>query len=609
MKKVTDQDVLDGVRSFDRTFFDPSARLKVIGSGSLGGKAQGLAFARMVLDSSFPHGRFPRIEVGIPSMTVLRTGVFDAFVERNGLGKFRDITTESSSETATSRLTPPFIGMRDEPESAERSDEEIARAFQRGDMPVEVLGDLRALVEQVKTPLAIRSSSLLEDALGEPFAGVYQTKMIPNNQPSPDDRFRPLVDAIKLVWASTFFSGARRYRAAAADIREEKMAVIIQEVVGDRYDQRFYPYVSGVARSINYYPTGRARPEDGVANLALGLGKTIVDGSVCWTYSPAFPAAAPPVGSPLELVKTTQTSFWAVNMGKPPAYDPIHETEFLVQPGLDDAENDGSLDWVASTFDAAAGRITPGIGRSGPRVLDFAMILALREQPLNDIVRELLTLFEKSLEAPVEIEFAMSLEPARFGFLQVRPMMVSSAIVEIDEDDLFGPDVLVASERVLGNGEIETIRDVVYVRPDRFDAKETPRIALELEQIDRVVSRTGGPYLLIGFGRWGSSDPWLGIPVSWPQIAGARAIVEAMTTRMNVDASQGSHFFHNLTSFGVSYFSISARGPYAIDWEWLERQTAGEETELVRHVRLDAPLTVKVDGRTGRGVIMKGGRR
>ena len=398
---------LDGVLPFDRGFSDPRQRLSYVGAGSLGGKASGLGFIQELLTSEFDAALFPDIDVGVPRLTVLLTSVFDEFIRRNGL---RDVADGDASDTY------------------------IAYAFQKADLPAEFLGDLRALVEHVHTPLAVRSSSLLEDARDEPFAGVYGTKMIPNNQESADERFRRLMEAIKFVYASTFFGGARGYlRATRHRPSDERMAVIIQEVVGARFGDRFYPALSGVARSFNYYPQGRARPADGVASLALGLGKTIVDGDACWTYALEYPRIAPPFSSAEDTFRETQTRFWAVNMAKPPAYDPIHETEYLMKSDLGDAEQDGTLRFIASTYDAQSGSISLGTGKAGPRVLTFAPLLTMNEIAVNDLVRNLVRLAERKLESPVEIEFAMTFNPHRFGFLQVRPMAVSDAAVTVSE--------------------------------------------------------------------------------------------------------------------------------------------------------------------------------
>lgn len=570
------------VPRFDRHFFDGGERFTAIGSGSCGGKAAGLLFMRDALAGAFEAACFPTVDVAIPTLTVITTEMFDRFM---GANRLCDLAR------------------------SEASDERIALAFQQADLPVELLGDLRALITQVHTPLAIRSSSLLEDALYRPFAGVYATKMIPNNQPDADTRFRKLVEAVKFVYASTFFRDARRYvQATEHTIEDEKMAVIIQEVVGRRHRDRFYPDVSGVGRSYSFYRTGAARPEDGVITLALGLGRTIVDDGMGWSYSPAYPRIAPAYGSIDQLLDQTQSEFWAVNMGKPPAYDPINEVEYLVRGSIADAEHDGTLRYVASTFDPDRDRLTPGVSAHGPRALTFAPILQLDEWPLNEVVHDLLRICEQALEAVVEIEFAVTFDGrrARLGFLQVRPMVVSDQGVDIGEDDMRGTDVLVASDRVMGNGLVNTIRDVVYVRPDRFEARHTATIAQELGAFNLVLMDEGHPYLLIGFGRWGSADPWLGIPVGWGQIAGARAVVEASLPTMNVELSQGSHFFHNISSFEVSYFSVRHDAAGRIAWAWLDQQPVVAETEYVRHVRLARPLVVKVDGRTGRGVILTG---
>ncbi|MCX5752485.1 MAG: hypothetical protein NTW97_02430 [Candidatus Krumholzibacteria bacterium] len=383
----------------------------------------------------------------------------------------------------------------------------------------------------------------------------------------------------------------------------------MQEVVGSRFGDRFYPNISGVLRSYNFYPTGHGTPEDGVVELALGLGRTIVDDGVSWAFSPAFPGADPPFKSMSDRLKHTQTSFWAVTMGKPAAYDPINETEYLAAYDLGDAEYDGTIRFIASTYLPADDRITSGIEERGPRIIDFASILKDRILPLNDLLKTLKSACEDTLGAMVEIEFALTLDrescdPARFGFLQVRPMVVSQAEVDLSDAELSGERVLLASETVLGNGALDTIRDVVFVHPERFDTMKTHQIASEIEPLNRRLVEAKKPYLLIGFGRWGTTDPPAGIPVDFGQISGAKVIVEAALPNLNIIMSQGSHFFHNVTSFRIFYFSIPHGSEYRIDWEWLMRQRTVSETHFVKHVELDAPLLAKVDGRSGRGVIM-----
>ncbi|HSL20971.1 MAG TPA: PEP/pyruvate-binding domain-containing protein [Vicinamibacterales bacterium] len=566
------------VPPFQRRFFGAPEPFTRIGDGPVGGKAAGLLFMRGVLGALAPPGR---VQFTIPTLTVLTTEVFERFVQQNGLAE---------------------LG------ASEMPDDRIALAFQRGDLPADLVGDLRALIEQVHTPLAVRSSSLYEDALARPFAGVYATKMIPNNQPDADSRFRRLLEAIKFVYASTYFADARAYRQAVGCPDADRMAVVIQEVVGRRHGPRFYPDVSGVARSFSFYRAARARPEDGVVSLALGLGRTIVDDGVAWSFSPRFPAAPPPVSSPRELAEVTQMTFWAVNMGQPPEHDPIRETEYLLRATLADAEADGPLRYVASTWDASRDRLTPGVGTRGPRVVDFAPLLALREWPLNEAVTTLLRGAERAVGQPVEIEFALTIDEradlVRIGFLQVRPMMAADEQIDLPEADLERVDALVASDMVLGNGTLEGLRDVVYVRPDRFAPGQSRAAGAEIARRNLAAVQDGSPYVLIGFGRWGTADPWLGIPLPWAQVAGARVIVEATLGGYSVEMSQGSHFFHNIASAGVSYFSVSPpRG--RIDWGWLEGRPAVYEGDFVRHVRLDSPLRVLVDGRSGRGVIIR----
>ena len=570
------------IPAFDRRFFTGEEKFTAIGRGFLGGKAHGLALVRDIIEEKLATSFRPDIEVAIPTLTVITTDFFDLFMKQNDL-----------YDVAYSNIR----------------DDLIASRFQKVDLPARLVGDLRALIAQVQTPLAVRSSSLLEDAMFEPFASVYATKMIPNNQTDPDSRFRKLVEAVKFIYASTFFKDAKNYiRATQHTTVDEKMAVIIQEVVGLRHGQRFYPQISGVARSYNFYPLGLAKPSDGIVDLALGLGKAIVDDGISWSYSPAHPQANPPYNTLSDLLNQTQSEFWAINMGQPAEFDPIKETEYLMKFNLKDAEKDGVLQFLASTYRANDDKIVYGIAEQGPRVLDFAPILKFDLLPLNEMLKVLLKICEDSLERMVEIEFAMSLDPrrgkpARFGFLQVRPMVVSTAKVELRPDDLRGKNVLVASEASLGNGVLEDIQDIVYVKPEKFNVHHSDTVASELEQINHRFQTFSGSYLLIGFGRWGTSDPQAGIPVKFGQISGAKAIVESALPESGSMLSQGSHFFHNITSFRIFYFSVNPADGYGIDWPWLERLPLIQETEFVRHVRSTVPLKIIVDGTTSRGVI------
>jgi hypothetical protein len=564
---------------FDRNLLDPATPLARIGRGEIGGKAHGLARIRGTLFEEFDHNRFAGIQIDIPSLAVLCTGVFEEFMILNHL-----------DETS-------FDGM---------SDDRIARTFLKADLPFEVLGDLWVLINEAHSPLAIRSSSLLEDARQEPFAGVYATKMIPNESFDPEIRFRQLNEAIKHVFASTFFSAARDYRTATGHRDdEEQMAVIIQQVVGKRHHNRFYPDVSGVGRTINHYPMDPAAPEDGIVNLALGLGKLIVDGGRCWAYSPAYPTVQPPYGSVEQMLKETQTEFWAINMGEVKKYDPLHEVEYLLFENLAAAERDGSLQYIASTYSPISGRVSIGTGFEGPRILTFAPLLVLDQIPFNDLISDVLDRCVAEYGDAVEIEFAMTFNPHRFAFLQIRSMEMPGVEIKIEESEMRGEDVLVACEHSLGNGEDDSLFDIVYTTPEHFDLQDTSRIMTEMEGINRELLEAGRHYLLIVLGRLGTTDPWLGIPIKWAKIGMAKAVVESTGEKARVALSQGSHFFHNITSLGVKYFTLSLDSQYEIDWRWLDQQKAVRETSFLRHIRLDHPLTIKVDGRTSRGVIIK----
>ena len=555
-----------------------------IGTGALGGKASGLVALHRDLRERFPGGRESHnFQVGIPTFTVVTTDFFDRFMQRN------DLYALVESE-------PP--------------DHRIAHHFMQGELPVDLTGDLRDLSAVIRHPMAVRSSGLLEDAADSPFAGIYATKMIPNNQPDTDTRFRRLVEAIKFVYASTFFAAARAYREAVGfGPRDEKMAVMIQDVAGRARNGRHYPIVSGVARSVNFYPQGMARPEEGVVDLALGLGKSIVDGGRVWSYSPAHPRAVPPFGSTSHWLKETQRRFWAVNMGRPKAANPLEEAEFLSHLELEDADYDDTLRRVASTYDGASDRIQPGVGVPGPRIITFAPILQIGLMPLNALLEDLLELGARVTGSPVEMEFAAdwgldSGEPPVLSVLQIRPLAISEAEVSIPPEEMNSPNRLLATQTALGNGVVDNIRDIVYLPRETFDFKYSREVARELAALNSELLRQRRPYLLMGFGRWGSSDPWLGVPVNWGEISGARAIVESTPAGAHVDLSQGSHFFHNLTNLKILYFSLRY-GRDFLDWEWLENQAAETETARLRHLRLETPILLKVDGRTRQGVIQR----
>lgn len=574
------------VPPYSRSFYEDYAQFSRIGSGSIGGKGRGLAFIDRVLTGSLSQDAFPGVSLSIPRTLVLTTEVFDDFIEQNDLQEFA---------------------------LSEARDLSIIGSFQRADLPPTVLGDLRDFLHEVRTPLAVRSSSLLEDALYQPFAGIYATKMLPNGAPTFDDRFRSFVSAIKLVYASTYMRQARAYiQSTNHRPEEEKMALLIQPVVGRLHGERYYPHFSGVGRSYNFYPAGGAIPEDGVVNAALGLGKTIVDGGVSLRFTPRYPGILPQFTGVRDMLALSQRSLWALDMssGAGAGMDE-EEDQFLVRLNLEDAERDGILEWLASTYCPEDDRVCDGIARQGARVVDFAHVLKNHVFPLAEITDAVLEIGRKAMNCPVEIEFACVLSgrsalPAEFSLLQIRPMVAGDELVTVDLDGVDVSGALCRSGRVLGNGTREDIRDIVFVKPDTFQAGNTKLIAREVDSFNAVLAREGRPYLLAGPGRWGSSDPWLGIPVNWSQISGVKTIVEVTLPGMNVDPSQGSHFFQNMTSLRIGYFTVSHSIPTeTMDWQWLLSLPAEGESASVRHVRLGEPLTVMIDGRSGKGVILR----
>jgi CheY-like chemotaxis protein len=572
---------------YSRSFHEEHAQFSIIGSGSIGGKARGLAFMDRILAASAAAGRYPGVTIAIPRTLVLGTDVFDDFMRQND-------------------LLPQAV--------LDHSDAHLASLFIKASLPSRFVGDLRDFIRQVREPLAVRSSSQLEDSLYQPFAGIYATKMLPNDQDGEDIRFLNLVNAIKFVYASTFFRQAKAYIASTPHrIEDEKMAVIIQPVVGRRHPDCFYPDLSGVARSYNFYPVGQARPEDGVVNVALGLGKTVVDGGVSLRFTPAFAGILPQFASIKDMFQFSQRAFYAVAMRRQDSVAFLEEDQYLEKYGLDKAEKDGALEYLASTYSRENDAVYDGISLEGPRILNFAHILKNNAFPLAAIVSELLQLSREAMNCAVEIEFAAAFDgpevyPARFSLLQVRPLVVQDELVKVDLDDALRDSAFCSSDRVLGNGIARGLRDIVFVKPQAFDAARSPQIAGEVEALNARLVQESAPYVLIGPGRWGSTDPWLGIPVKWSQISGVKVVVEAAQPNMNVDPSQGSHFFQNMTSLRIGYFTVPLGREHGfIDWPWLEALPAAFESEHLRHVRLGESLAVVIDGRRGQGVILKPG--
>jgi len=573
------------VSDFSRRQFDLQSDFVRIGGGSLGGKGRGLAFVNALLSQRNLSEKFSDVKIKVPHSVILGTDVFDAFVESNDL-----------IQCAMGIYT----------------DEEITDQFLRARFPRRIKSDLRTFLEVVRYPIAVRSSSMLEDSHLEPAAGVYDTHMLPNNHEDDKIRLRQLIRAIKLTYASTFFQNARVYHESVGNrVEEEKMAVIIQQAVGQPFNGNFYPNFSGVALSYNYYSTDGILPEDGVIYAALGLGKTIVDGLNCLRFSPTYPEKLPQFSTTKDMLNNSQHEFYAINMQDPEVTPHPGGESGLIKLDLEQAEKDDSLRFLCSTYVSENDRVYDGCGRSGARIVSFAPILKLKRFPLAEITRELLELSSAGLNCPVEIEFATNLkdDPAEkdeFYFLQVRPMVKDAVFEMVSLDDVDRSRVVAKSDNALGNMHLHNISDIVVVNPDNFDRGKTVEIAGEVGEFNAKLKDNDTPYLLIGPGRWGTSERWLGVPANWNQISGAKVIVEAAYGDFAPDPSFGTHFFQNLTSMQVGYMTINAAiGNGFADWKWLSGLTLAEESEFVRHLRLDSPMEILIDGRSSAGLVIR----
>lgn len=560
---------LVAVADFDRSGFDPSRDFHRIGGGSMGGKARGLAFMRMLLGQK-PVTDGLDATVSVPSAVVLATDVFDRFLDDNDL---RGVAIHG------------------------RDDAEIEQRFHAARFPADVRDDLAALLPRVDYPLAVRSSSLLEDSQHQPFAGIYDTFMLANRG-SFTARLDDLIRAIVRVYASMFSRRAKDYiRATPYRLEEEKMAVIVQRAAGAAHGPRFYPHLSGVARSHNFYPTPPLTAGDGIAAIALGLGRAVVADGSGLRFCPRYPRHLVQFSSVRDVLANSQRAFWALDLA---GAGDMHESRYE----LDAAETDGTLGAVASTYSRENDAIYDGISRPGVRVVTFASILKHDEFPLAALVDRLLARGHWGMGGPVEIEFAVDLARRELAFLQLRPLALSHEMLELVIGEVDPALLVCRSNAVLGNGRIDDIHDIIVVDRARFDRGSSRQVAAELSQYNAELS--GRPYLLVGVGRWGSADPWLGIPVSWEQISGARVIVEAGFADFKVTPSQGTHFFQNLTSFNVGYFTVNPdAGEGFVDWDWLAGVPAVRETAYVRHLRFDRPAVVKMNGKQGQGVVYK----
>ncbi|MDR1682051.1 MAG: phosphoenolpyruvate synthase [Candidatus Symbiothrix sp.] len=577
------------VAVFEKDRFDKYSNFARIGEESLGGKGRGLVFIGQMIKthSSKLEEQFPNVQVQIPKTVVLATDLFDAFMESNNL---YDIALQ------------------------DLADDEILKHFLQAELPDELRDDLNAFLDVVNKPLAIRSSSLLEDSHYQPFAGIYNTYMIPYIA-DRQTMLQKIAHAIKGVYASVFYNGSKAYMTATQNIiDQEKMAIVVQEVVGVTHGDRYYPTCSGVVRSLNYYPVRNEKTEDGIANIALGLGKYTVDGGVTLRFSPKHPHTIIQTSSLEYALKETQTWFYALDLN--PLSSDLFSTDDaynLLKLSIKEAESDGVLSFIASTYDpndqALLDGFYPGKNR---KVITFAGVLQHEIFPLAKILDFLLQLGQTEMGRPVEIEFAVNLEKnaekavtGTFYLLQIRPIVDSKEMMEEDLSLIRQEDTLLFSKHALGHGIINDVSDIVYVKTENFNAADNPLIAAEIEQWNKQLGDENRSYILVGPGRWGSSDPWLGVPVKWPQISNARLIVEAGLENFRVEPSQGTHFFHNLTSLGVGYFTIH---PYLndgfFDENFLNSQVCMQETKHLRHVRLSSLAIIKMDGKKNIGAVI-----
>ena len=571
------------VAVYQKDRFDEYSNFARIGDGSLGGKGRGLAFIGAMVK------RYPKLEsdnfaVNIPKTVVICTDIFDEFMETN-------------------ELYPVALGDAD--------DETILRYFLRASLPSRLIEDLMAFFDVVKSPIAVRSSSLLEDSHYQPFAGIYSTYMVPKIE-EKYDMLRTVSDAIKEVYASVLYKDSKAYMTATSNlIDQEKMAIVLQEVVGSRYNDHFYPTMSGVARSLNFYPIGNEKAEDGIANIALGLGKYIVDGGQTLRFSPRHPHSILQMSTMDFALRETQTRFYALDLKNMAEAFSVDDAFNLVKLGLKDADAEGSLKYIVSTYDPYDQIIRDGYYPGGRKILSFVNILQHDVFPLADTLDQILRIGQQEMGRPVEIEFAVNMAPsdhtrATFYLLQIRPIVDNKEIMDEDLSLVKNEETILSSTSVLGHGIVGDVQDIIYVKTGAFNSSNNQLIAYEIEKMNRSFTDQEKGYVLVGPGRWGSSDSWLGIPVKWPHISNARVIVECGLENYRVDPSQGTHFFQNLTSFGVGYFTVNPfKGDGWFDEAFLNAQPAVEETEYLRHVHFDAPITIKMDGKKSLGVVLK----
>jgi CheY-like chemotaxis protein len=576
------------IAKFDKSSYDEYQVFSRIGDASIGGKARGLAFINRIIKTHKLFSKFPDVLITIPRTVVLSTDIFDEFMDHNNL-----------YSVALSDL----------------SDDEMLNKFLLAELPGRVYQDFYAFLSVSRNhPIAVRSSSKLEDSHYQPFAGIYSTYMMPRH---PDNKVmvKMLSDAIKEVYASVYYKESKAYMSATANvIDEEKMGIILQEICGNRHGDIFYPTLSGVAQSINYYPIGSEKASDGIANIAFGLGKLIVEGGISLRFSPRHYKKILQLSSTETALRDTQKEFRALDLKIDSFVPSTDDGVNILKIAINDINNDGAMKYVASTLDYDNNILRDGINHPGKRIISFANVLQHRLFPLAEILSTLLDLGQKEMNNPIEIEFAANLEtppgtPKIFNFLQIRPIVQTDETSVISLVNIKREGTIVFSESALGNGVFKGIRDLIYIKPESFNPAKNKDIAVNIERINNEFVKQGAGYVLIGPGRWGSTDPWLGIPVRWPQISAARIIIESGLKNYRIDPSQGTHFFQNLISFRIGYFTINPyinEGFYDVDY--LDSLNATYEDSYLRHVKFGKPLDIMVDGRCHKGVILKAGK-
>ncbi|MDL2214672.1 phosphoenolpyruvate synthase [Dysgonomonas sp. OttesenSCG-928-M03] len=568
---------------FEKDRFDEFSNFARIGNGSLGGKGRGLAFLGNIVKTHMELNDTPNFPVIIPKTVVLCTDIFDEFMEYNNLYT---------------------VGLSDVP------DEEILKSFLEAELPDRLTEDLLAFIDVIKSPLAIRSSSLLEDSYYQPFAGIYSTYMIPNLEDQVH-MLKLIHDAIKSVYASVFYQDSKAYMSATQNIiDQEKMAIVLQEVVGSRYGDRFYPTISGVTRSLNFYPIGHEKAEEGIANIALGLGKYIVDGGTTLRFSPYHPNNILQLSSVDLALRETQRQFYALNMTNTEQEFSINDGFNLLKLNVKDAVSDDSIRYVSSTYDPADQVIYDGYYEGGRKIISFVNVLQHDLFPLSQVLQKILKIGQDEMGRAIEIEFAVNLkgkDEGAFYLLQIRPIVQNKEVMNENLAAVPQEDTILTSNMALGNGVIDDIYDIVYVKSENFDASNNQFIAYEIEKLNKHFVEAGREYILVGPGRWGSSDPWLGIPVKWPYVTNAKLLIESGLENYRIEPSQGTHFFQNLTSFGVGYFTINSylKDSGTFDEAFLNDQPAVFESKYLRHVQFDKPAIVKINGKKKYGIVLK----